>query len=984
MNHSKSSSDSLDQAFEKKLSRYVIGIDLGTTNCAVSFIDTSDAASPRMAGAIQTFSIEQMIDVGTRQNRETLPSFHYELQNSERAGIDGRFQFGASAHAGVVGTFARDRGLELPGRAIASAKSWLCNTMVDRQSPILPWGADDDVERLSPVEASKRYLEHIRRCWDREHPDAPMHEQDTIVTLPASFDELARRLTIQAAEQAGIKNLVLIEEPQAAFYAWLGRHEQDWMDRIAPGQSILVCDIGGGTTDFTLIRVVDRGLASETANSERDQSRAVAESLEKNYGLHRVAVGEHLMLGGDNLDLALARWVEERLLADSPGQEGLKPRQWDALKLQCRGAKETMLGSNPPKEYRLSIPGSGARLIESTKSIVLDQSEVKRLLVDGFFGSVDLRERPLATESGFQEFGLPYAADPNILRHLAAFLWDHRWAGRSDAPESMTDLLAARPDWVLFNGGVQESPMIKSAILEQLARWFGAEDGWTPGELSGNRLDLAVAQGAAYFGQVRRGAGVRIDARLAKTYYLQIESQPPRAMCIMPAQAQAGDRFLLDQHALKLTVGQPVQFPMLVSTTRLLDRPGDIIDIDPNQMVATSPIQTVLELSRKNLQQVLPVIIESELSEIGTLAIQLRVDHRGAEIGISGSEQDAAPTSMAWRLECDARGEATGVRNTLQKAVDVETVQRATSGAMKIFGAESAVPPKEAWDALTAEIGQNRRDWEPGVLREIWRVLLENSEYRNRSAEHETRWLNVLGWSLRPGFGVAADSWRVQATWRAVHNKLVHRNAGVQSEAIVLWRRIAGGFTGGQQMALYQDVWSKLKPTLAGGGGLPLGNNVAMELLRLLGSLELLPTQSKESLLETLVAALSKKRLEPLAPAILWTLGRLGTRVPLYGGWDQLVRTEKLESVLRKLLQASAVRSESLRGAYSLCLMQCAQRTGDRRRDLSNAMRQMVLEEMRTLAMPEKHLQRVAEVSSGDQDLEAIVGESLPLGFSLG
>lgn len=984
MNDLKSSSDSLEQAFETELSRFVIGIDLGTTNCAVSFIDTSDYGSSRAAGTIQTFSIEQMIDAGTRQNRETLPSFHYELQNAERTVIDGRFQLGVSPHAGIVGTFARDRGLELPGRAIASAKSWLCNTMVDRQSPILPWGADDDVEKLSPVEASRRYLEHIRRCWDREHPNAPMREQDTIVTLPASFDELARRLTILAAEQAGIKQLVLIEEPQAAFYAWLGRHEQDWMDLIAPGQTILVCDIGGGTTDFTLIRVVDRGTASETSNRDRDQSRSVAESLEKNYGLHRVAVGEHLMLGGDNLDLALARWVEERLLADSPGQEELKPRQWDALKLQCRGAKETMLGSNPPKEYRLSIPGSGARLIESTRSVVLEQSEVKRLLVDGFFGFVDLNERPSATESGFQEFGLPYAADPNILRHLAAFLWDHRWAGRVNPPESMTDRLAARPDWVLFNGGVLESPTIKSAILEQIARWFGAEDGWTPGELSGNRLDLAVAQGAAYFGQVRRGAGVRIDASLAKTYYLQIESEPPRAMCIMPAQAQSGERFLLDQHPLRLTVGQPVQFPMLVSTTRLLDRPGDIIDIDPNQMVPTAPIQTVLELPRKNLQRVLPVIIESELSEIGTLAIQLRVDPRYLGIADGDSEQGSAPPPTAWRLECDARGEATGVRNKLQKAVDVETLQKASLGAIKVFGSDSQIPPREAWDALTAEIGQNRRGWEPGVLREVWRILMENNAYRNRSPEHETRWLNILGWSLRPGFGVAADSWRVQATWRAVHNKLVHRNTGVQSEAIVLWRRIAGGFTSGQQTALYQDVWSKLKPTLVGGGGLPLGNNVAMELLRLLGSLELLSTQNKESLLEPLVSALSKKRLEPLAPAILWTLGRLGTRVPLYGGWDQLVRAEKLEGILRKLLHASVVRSESLRLAYSLCLMQCAQRTGDRRRDLSSAMRLQILGEMQSLLMPEKHWQRVAEVSSGDQDLEAIVGESLPLGFSLG
>lgn len=978
-----STSESLDQAFEAKRSRYVIGIDLGTTNCAVSFIDTSVLQPNGGPAQVQTFPIEQMIDSGTRQHNETLPSFHYELQSAERSGIDSRFQLGDSSHAGVVGTFARDRGLEMPGRAITSAKSWLCNPMVDRQSDLLPWGADEDVEKLSPVEASRRYLEHIRRCWDREHPDAPMHEQDTIVTLPASFDELARRLTILAAEQAGLKQLVLIEEPQAAFYAWLGRHEQDWMERITPGQTILVCDIGGGTTDFTLIRVVDRTSVASTSIDERDQSQSVSENLQKNYGLHRVAVGEHLMLGGDNLDLALARWAESQWIQNSLGGESLKPRQWDALKLQCRGAKEALLGLNPPKEYRLSIPGSGAKLIESARSVVMALSDATTLLVDGFFGSVDLHDRPSSVDSGFQEFGLPYAADPNVLRHLAAFLWDHRWAGRSDTQETMSDLMAARPNWILFNGGVLESPAIKSAILDQIARWFGKEDGWRPGELSGNRLDLAVSQGAAYYGQVRRGGGIRIDARLAKTYYLQIESDPPRAMCIMPAQAQTGEQFLLDQHPLMLSVGQPVQFPMFVSTTRLLDRPGDVVDIDPNQMVPTAPIQTVLELPRRNQQRILPVLLESELSEIGTLAIQLRVDQQSEEQSYPEAGPATPNLPLAWRLECDTRGESSGLRNRLQKAVDVEVLRKATQGGVRVFGPETITSPKEAWERLSEEVGLNRRDWEPGVLREIWRVLMENNEYRNRSPEHETRWLNVLGWSLRPGFGIPADSWRVQSTWRAVHNKLVHRNAAVQSEAIVLWRRIAGGFTSGQQTALYQDVWSKLKPILSGGGGLPLGNNVAMELLRLLGSLELLSSQHKESLLETLIASLSKKRLEPLATAILWTVGRLGTRVPLYGGWDQLARAEKLEGLLKKLMSTSAVKSESLRGSYSLCLMQCAQRTGDRRRDISQGTRQQILAEMHALAMPEKHWQRVAEVSASDQDLDAIVGESLPLGFSL-
>lgn len=974
-------SQNLQAAFETQKSRYIVGIDLGTTNCAVSYIDTQSApattapansSTPR----VQTFPIPQMLDAATRSNRDTLPSFHYELLPSEREGVPAAFQFGKTSATGVVGHFARTRCQEMPGRSISSAKSWLCNPHVDRTSDFLPWGGDDDVAKISPVEASRRYLEQIRRCWDEVHPNAPLAQQDTIVTLPASFDELARRLTIEAAEKAGIKELFLIEEPQAAFYAWLEAHETNWTERIRPGQSILVCDVGGGTTDFTLIRVTNRGSSPSTNDSNSDLSEQVATQLEKTYGLHRVAVGEHLMLGGDNLDLALAKAIEQKLLAESPGSESLKPKQWDALKLQCRQLKEAILGPNPPETYRFSIPGSGSKLIENTRAITVDRAWAQSFLLDGFFGKVELTDKPTTQDSGFQEFGLPYASDPNILKHLAEFLWEHRWAGRDETDATMSEHLAARPDWILFNGGVLESPQVQEAIVDQIAYWFrDIENEWRPGVLSGNRLDLAVAQGAAYYGRVRRGEGVRIDAKLAKAYYIQIEQSPPRAMCIMPANAQPGEKYVLDQHPLQVLAGAPVQFPVFVSSTHLIDKAGDVVDIDPSKLHSSAPIHTVLELPRKNQQRTIGVHLRTELSEIGTLQIQL----------VSSEEADnqASSEALAWQLECDTRGVSSGLQNTLQKSIDVQSIAMASSAISLAFGEESNVAPKDSWDILSAALNANRREWEPNLLRELWKGLMDNGHYRKRSAAHEARWLNLLGWTLRPGFGVIADDWRVQSTWRAVHNKLIHRSPNTQSEVIVLWRRIAGGFTAGQQQALFQDVWSKLRPALSGSNSNALGNNIAIELIRLLGSLERLAVRDKESILEVLVGAALKKKMEPLLPALLWAIGRIGSRVPLYAGFDLLVRPERVETHLRRLMDSATTQSEKMRPHLVFCLVQCARLTGDRRRDLSTSFRQFAIDRLQSWDVSENSLRALQQVETNISDLDSIAGDQLPLGFSL-
>ena len=981
----------LDQAFAEQRSRFVVGIDLGTTNCAIAYVDTQ-----KMPPRVESMPIEQLLEFGMASSLDTLPSFHYELSKSEAESVDGRFQFAkdpqSGRHPGIVGALARDRSMQVPGRGIASAKSWLCNHQVDRRSDLLPWHGDEEVERLSPVEVSRRYLEHLRRLWDRQHPSDPLSDQEVVVTLPASFDEVARQLTLEAAHNAGMPKVTLIEEPQAAFYAWLERHRDNWMEMLQSGQTILVCDIGGGTTDFTLIRVIDSAIAeSQNGNDsnefkgdvtgiQADASRSVESKLEKAFGLHRVAVGPHLLLGGDNLDLALAHYVEQQL-TQTDSNSTLSPRQWDALKAQARKAKETLLGENPPQQVVVALPGSGARLIASTRSVTIDREWARKLLIEGFFGQVSLDSVPHRGEVLFQEFGLPYESEPSVHTHLAQFLWEHRWDGRPDRDRAaMSDALAARPDWILFNGGVLESNEIREAIIRQIRTWFSQASGgeWSPGILEGNRLDLAVAIGAAYFGMVRRGEGVRIDARLARTFYLQVQQSPPKAVCIMPASAMPLDVLRLEQHPFDLRIGEPVQFPLYCSSTQLTHRFGDLVDIDVQRMTPLPPIQTVLDWGRGRRRESIPVFLESELTEIGTLAMRVV-----SSASLSGDE---AKTS--WNLEFDVRSGANhdGANSApigIAEIVDSDQIARSFAALDRIFGESPTASPKDAYQLVSEAIGVSRKQWPVSLLRKLWGYLHEHGESRKRSPETEARWLNLLGWSLRPGFGFPADDWRVQQTWRSVHNKLMHRSSAGISESIVLWRRIAGGFTAGQQNALYQDAWSRIKPMFSGGGN-PLNNNVAAEMLRLLGSLERISNPEKTALAESCLQSLSKKKMEPLRPAMLWTIGRLGCRVPVYASLHQTVPSERVSSWIEQLIAFDSGWIEKESAAYSLALMLLARKTGDRYRDVPQAIREKVVARLRSVRAPDLHLELVERVGQLDEEnASQIVGDSIPLGFSL-
>jgi len=967
-------------------SRFVVGIDLGTTNSAVAYVDTAE--SP---WRVRTFAVPQLVAPGQVEARETLPSCHYEPAVGELGAGALRMPWQKTDPDHVVGFFARDHGAMVPGRLIVSAKSWLCHSGVDRTAPLLPWHGAPDVERLSPVDASGRYLAHVRDAWDAQHPDHALAQQDIVLTLPASFDEIARELTVKAASRAGLARVVLVEEPQAAFYAWIYNHTDDWEKLVSPGQKILVCDIGGGTSDFTLIRVRggagagkgDRHLLCEAPSGPFRQKVPVPFSGGGKVQFHRVAVGEHLILGGDNLDLALAHDIERRLAGDGK----LEPRQWAVLVRKCQIVKETLLGNAAPERLTVTLPAGGSRLIGGGLQVELTREDAHGLLLDGFFPRVRLDDKPASRRSGFQEFGLPYAPDAAVTRYLAAFLTAHRHVAL-DETEAATDHDPARPDVVLCNGGLFESGAIRQRLLDVLTGWFRPEDPkWQPIVLDNDRLDLAVARGAAYYGMVRRGQGVRIAAGLARTYYIGVEGPHPSplpkgegtmtlAVCLVPAGVEPGHDVDLSSRRFDLLVSQPVEFPLFVSSTRLTDKPGELVTIDREQMTPLPPVSTVLRTGKKGESGSISVELHARLTEIGTL-----------DLWCSQTEG-----RRSWRLQFDVRSATQTDLVAHESAAEREGFldesiwQRTEKLIQDTFGPDGKEKPEGLVKRLAEAIGASRNDWPASLLRRIWEALIELEPGRRRSPVHEARWLNLLGFALRPGYGLAVDDWRVAETWRRLQGGLVHPAAMCRAEWWILWRRIAGGLTAGWQQALADPLLGPIRglhhQTTTGrgrGGDFSFGSHESAEIWRFLGSLEFLSVPIKIELGGILLDLLPRRKLEAVRPAIAWALGRIGARQPLYGPLNTVVPPEAAAAWLKKLME---LRYDDPM-AY-LAIMLLARQTDDRYRDLSERLRAQVLAWLTKRAAPQHFLQLIEHSGTLDTEEQGLIfGESLPKGLRI-
>jgi hypothetical protein len=601
--------------------RYSIGIDLGTTHSAIAGAPLDgDLTSP------EPRPITQLVARDRVDTAVLLPSFIYFPHESE-----GTLVLPWNPQAEVaVGAYARRRAAESPSRVIASSKSWLSHTSIDRRAPVLPTGAPEDINQISPVEAAFRILDHIAEAFRASEPDgATLSDQEVVLTVPASFDAAAREHTVEAALAAGIDQVTLLEEPQAAFYAWLDRRGDSWRQELTVGDVVLVVDVGGGTTDFAAILL------------EEEDGR-----LEP----RRVAVGQHILLGGDNMDLALAHMVRQKLEA-----AGTNIDSWQlaALSHAARDAKEALLGDNPPEVVSVVIPSRGSQLLGGSLRSELTRAEVEQYVRDGFFPAVPWQQEPRQrARTALTRRGLPYADDPAITTHLAAFLRRHAGALGERAPARA--MLC--PTHVLFNGGVFKAAGLRDRLLTTMGSWLSELGASPPRALSSADYDLAVARGAAYYGLVRRGRGVRVRGGSAQAFYVGIESPAPAvpgidpptvALCVAPFGMEEGSRVVLPDAELAVVVGESVTFRFFGSSTRRDDRVGTLLEAPERELEELSPISILLPTEGREPGELVAVSLEAVITEIGTLAlfarpIEPRVDdeHWKVELSVrSGATQ---------------------------------------------------------------------------------------------------------------------------------------------------------------------------------------------------------------------------------------------------------------------------------------------------------------------------------------------------------
>jgi molecular chaperone DnaK (HSP70) len=707
----------------------------------------------------------------------------------------------------VLGQWARQLGAQVPGRLVSSAKSWLSHPGVDRQAAILPWGAAADVPKVSPVEASASYLRHVRHAWDQQFPQYPLAQQDLVLTVPASFDEGARALTLSAARLAGLPTLRLLEEPQAVFYDWLWRHRAHLATELTDSHRVLVCDVGGGTTDLSLIQV---------------------ELVEGEPKLTRIGVGNHLMLGGDNMDLALAHLLEGRLSAT--GSATVNPARLSASQLaqlieRCRVAKEHLLATDAPEQLPVTLLGGGSRLIGGSRSATLTRQEVEQLVVDGFFPQVASSDTATQARQGLVEFGLPFARDPAVTRHLADFLRQHDHA---------------MPDTLLLNGGVFRA----EALVKRLAQTLGAWRGAALHLLHNDNPDVAVARGAVAYGLAQHGLAPKIGGGSARSYFLLLDdagaasstgsSDPthasgpvapagPRGICILPRGSDTGEEVLLAGHTFALRLGQPVRFQLFSTVADAAEHTpfelGDQLSLGDERFVQLPPIATVLEaasagnISARGLKalQEMPVQLVSVLTEVGTLEVHC---------------QSLADTAARWLLAFDLRHQPSPPaaadhageplcpsgplrRGGAPKPPSLSRVSIACQQINRVFGAGGAALPtkevKQLRQQLEAILGERAR-WATSELRQLFDALWQHARGRKRSVEHERAWLNLAGFCLRPGFGDPLDAWRLQQLWTQFEAGVQHsKDKQVCAEWWTLWRRVAGGLAATEQLRLLDD-----------------------------------------------------------------------------------------------------------------------------------------------------------------------------------
>ncbi len=885
--------------------RFAIGIDLGTSNSALASVSLAEEAAESAA-----FGIPQQNAADTRISAVTLPSFLY---------------FSPDAKDPVAGIWAREQSSTQADRVVHSAKSWLCHPSVDREGKLLPWHSESvpAAQKFSPVEASAAYLVHLRRAWDEAHPEAPMADQLLALTVPASFDAAAQQLTLEAAALAGLpESTFLLEEPQAAFTRWLESHRNGFDEHIpAEGPlTILVCDIGGGTSDFSLFTV-----------RAGDPPR-----------IRRVAVSEHLLLGGDNLDRFLAHRFRREFEKTGPT---LTARQWAFLLSRSRRLKETLLSDDDGADAELALPASGSALFGETRTLPIHAETLRGELLENFFPPCDRDAKPLRPKSGLREMGLPYAKDAAVTRHLAAFLREH-----------------PQVDAVLFNGGTLLAPALRERLLQQLEAWTGHR----PLHLENPEADLAVARGAAVHRAMLHRHQSPIEAGSARSIYLETVDRKRREshlLCILPRGAMPEQVCRIDQHPLKVLVDTPVRFQVFDSIHRPDDTPGTLLETEGEEFHALPPMQTVISVDKKQprpANNLVEVAVEARINAGGLLKVAL--------VSTDKNWKGKGHWELVFNLraaEAEDDGETQAVSTALEAGRDaIEAV----------YGKKADKDPRLArhlFKTLEKRLKRDRKRWSPQECRQLWPALAAGITRRDRSPDHEAAWLMLAGFVLRPGFGVEMDGFRINELWRLHDLGLSFpREARGRTQLWILWRRVAAGLDAAQQRLL-AETW-------LGPLGSP-GDHPA-ELVRLAGALERVPAETRQAWVEVFLRTLVKKKPNEPAP-YYWALGRILGRIPFGGGPETVLLPQTVAHAFEVLQEEADWTHPEL----TLAFLRAARITDEPGLDLPAPERERIVSHLETYGATPEVLRPLREwVPPEEADRVSLFGESLPAGLTLG
>lgn len=920
--------------------QYVIGIDLGTTNSAVSYVDVlalkkvleDTRESPDKDKVIKTFNIPQLTGHGEFTKIPVLPSFLY---------IPGEYDISKEVlkHPWkkredlFAGSFARDHGSKIPYRLVSSAKSWLCNSLADRKAKILPWGSEG-VEKVSPVTATAEYLSHIRSAWNHfvKDEDLFLENQFVVITVPASFNEEARDLTMEAVGLAGFgQSVTLLEEPLAAFYSWLIRHEEDWQTKVGADDLILVCDVGGGTTDFSLITL------KETEGSPR---------------FERLAVGDHLILGGDNIDLALAKIVEGKFESRSQ----LSSDKWKTLCHRCREAKERILDQGEPS-VRITLKGEGRALIAGTLAADLTRGDVENVLRGQFFADVNTAE---FTEGGagkeIADFGLPFEKEASVTKHIVRFLEQHR--------DTIKNTLAKdepMPDFILFNGGTLKPALVQSRIKESVRRWFKTTEADKPVILENNRPELAVGVGASYYGLVKQGIGVRVGSGSPRSYYLGISTdadKDQKAVCLVERGLDEGAVIDLPDMEFEVRANQPVGFEVYSSSFRSGDIAGDLIPIDAS-LTAMSPIQTIIKFGRDGEQKQIPITMGAEYTEMGSLSMFCR----------------SAVSDHQWKLQFQLRNSAPAPEARDTEVYDDALILKACEEIESVFSGKFGDDGvKTIVKTIEILVGQRKANWPLSFLRCLADRLIEIAPARLGSAALESRWLNLTGFCMRPGFGDAFDEERARKLWKIYLEGVLFDK--VQQNKVEWWifiRRIAAGLKAGQQRQFFQDTSS----LLIKNNKAKLSPQELTELWMVSGNMERLLVKDKVVLAKALMPQLKQgKKIDRM----FWSLSRFGARELLYGSVDRVIPPAEVSRWIHQIMKKRWKKTDPV----ASLVVSLARKTGDRTRDISEDMLNQILNWMNDLGVDKKLQVQIRErVGIGMKEKSVQFGERLPSGLIL-